>query len=546
MSAPPFARQGRCYGGRGTGGTTLLSLTTTRAAGARRIAAALAVAVCSAAFALHPAAAQAKVYYTAFFAGGGTGVQRAGFDGGGLQALQFQPVGFADGIAVDAAAGRMYWTDTDASLIWSADLDGEDAQIIFDDLAGEPLGVALDTAQGKLYFTDREGVRRVNLDGSEAELLNKGPARGFLALDLVHRQVYWADWPTGTVKTAAMAPEAVVSDVLIKQPAPFGVAVDAPAGKLYWLQLDFSKKKSETEAIKRANLDGSEPHLLLERPGAGFEGGLAIDPAAGRMYWTEGANHLVGVADLDGSHARTLFATGEDSPEGLAIETADPHPFSTVPPVIEGVAQVGSPLVCQPGSWTGTGPVSVTYQWLLTGTGAIEGATSNVFVPSADETGAQVACSVTAADRVEATAASSPPVTVLAPSVEPLVLVRPAPLLAGIALDVLTTSRTRAHVPVFTTLAGRATLRAVPQQPARARRRAQAVPRHRTVRAQGRRRRVVRGAPAVAATRNLSAGRAAIALEGLVRGRSYRLTLSFASADGQSASDAATLRVRAR
>jgi hypothetical protein len=530
----------------GLGGTTLPSLTTTRAARARRIAAALAGAACSAALALHPPAAQAKVYYTAFFAGGGTGVQRAGFDGGGLQTLQFQPVGFADGIAVDAAAGRMYWTDTDASLIWSADLDGEDAQIIFDDVAGEPLGVALDVAQGKLYFTDREGVRRVNLDGSEAELLNKGPARGFLALDLVHRQMYWADWPTGTVKTATMAPEAAVSDVLIKQPAPFGVAVDAAAGKLYWLQLDFSKKKSETEAIKRANVDGSEPQLLLERPGAGFEGGLAIDPAAGRMYWTEGATHLVGVANLDGSDARTLFGTGEDSPEGLAIETADPHPFNTAAPVIEGVAQVGNPLICQPGSWTGTGPVTVTYQWLLAGAGAIEGATSSVFVPSADEVGGQVICSVSAADRVETTAASSAPVTVLAPSVEPLVLVRPAPLLAGIALDVLTISGTRARVPVFTTLAGRATLRAVPQRPAIAHGRAPAARRHRTARAQGRRQRAKRGTPAVAATRRLSPGRATIRLGGLVRGRSYRLALSFVSADGQSASDSATLRVRAR
>jgi len=75
--------------------------------------------------------------------------------------------------------------------------------------------------------------------------------------------------------------------------------------------------------------------------------------------------------------------------------------------------------------------------------------------------------------------------------------------------------------------------------------RARALPRHRTVRAQRRRRAGRRAAP-VAATRRLSAGRATITLTGLVRGRSYRLTLSFVTAGGESASDSATLRVRRR
>jgi hypothetical protein len=55
-----------------------------------------------------------------------------------------------------------------------------------------------------------------------------------------------------------------------------------------------------------------------------------------------------------------------------------------------------------------------------------------------------------------------------------------------------------------------------------------------------------RRAVTVAATRQLAPGRATITLGGLVRGRSYRLMLSFVSADGRSASDAAALRVKAR
>jgi hypothetical protein len=55
---------------------------------------------------------------------------------------------------------------------------------------------------------------------------------------------------------------------------------------------------------------------------------------------------------------------------------------------------------------------------------------------------------------------------------------------------------------------------------------------------------VRRGAPVVTASRQLAPGRSTITLAGLVRGRSYRLTLSFVTGDGQSATDVATLRVR--
>ena len=188
--------------------------------------------------ALAPATAHAKVYFSAFFAHGGTGVERAAFDGGELEALQFQPAGFADGLALDAAGGKMYWTDTFASVIWSANLNGSDAQIVLDDFGEEPLGIALDVAGGKLYFTDAAGVKRASLSGGEEELLTKSAARGFIALDLSARRMYWADWPSGTVKTAPMSREPDVKTVVSKQPAPSGVALDRGAGKIYWLQLE--------------------------------------------------------------------------------------------------------------------------------------------------------------------------------------------------------------------------------------------------------------------------------------------------------------------
>jgi Low-density lipoprotein receptor repeat class B len=482
---------------------------------------------------LIPAQARSKVYFSAFLPEGGTGVQRAGFDGSGLQTLQSEPAGFEDGLALDPVDGKMYWTDTEAGVISSANMNGTETQIVIDDSGLEPLGIALDVAGGKIYWTDREGVKRANLNGGEKQLLTKEPARGFLALDLIAQRIYWADWPSGDLKTAAMAPEPTVTNIITKQPAPFGIAVDHGGGKVYWLELNLNKKKREKNEIRRANLDGTEVETLIERPGAGFEGGLAIDPAAGKLYWGEGETHDIGVANLDGSQARTLLSTGESIPEGLAVETTEPHPTVTAPPLIEGSAQVGSPLRCNPGSWTGVGPIFVGYQWATSGGNAVEGATGSAYVPSSEDAGNTLVCVVTASDNVETSTATSAGLKVAAfpSSVVTEQFVR---LVAGIAYSTLRSTGKRARVPVFTSLSGIATLKATP------------IVRHRSRTRGARFKRYQPNAITVLVRQRLVTGRALMTLKKLVPGVSYRLLLTIRSADGQTARDTATLKVARR
>jgi len=165
-----------------------------------------------------PADAHAKVYFSAFLAEGGVGIERSGFDGAEPETLQLQSTGFDDGIAVDVRDGVMYWTDTDASIIWRANLNGSEAQIVVDDFGWEPLGIALDAANGKIYWNDRQGVKRANLDGTGEELLTKAAAGGFIALDLVAQRMYWVSG--GSIKSAAMEANPTVSDVVKGQSRP--------------------------------------------------------------------------------------------------------------------------------------------------------------------------------------------------------------------------------------------------------------------------------------------------------------------------------------
>jgi DNA-binding beta-propeller fold protein YncE len=516
------------------------------------VRAAAAAAISALALALAPAAAQGKVYFTAFLGSGGTGLERAGFDGAAMQTLQFEPAGFDDGVALDTADGRVYWTDTFASVIFSADMNGTDPQIVLDDFGQEPYGIALDVAGGKMYWTDREGVKRASLSGGERETLTTEPARGFIALDLAERRMYWAD-EGGTIRGAAMEVNPTISDVVTKQATPFGVAVDEAAHQLYWVSLGKIKKGEGTktgEVIRRADVDGSGAETIVERPGAGFEGGIAVDPAAGRLYWTEAEAHDVGVANLDGSEARTLFSTGTDSPEGLAIDTSDAHPTATAAPSIEGDAQVGGVLFCDPGAWSGTGPITFGYQWEIAGL-PLAGASSEIYVPSSEDAGGAVSCTVTATDDVDTSAATSSPVLVAdlpdAGGPPPAGVVETriirSRLIAAFAFSRLTSSLTTAPVPVFASLPGTATVKATPVggaggsgHGARSRRRGRA----RSKAASQRRPKTV------TATRRLRAGRGTVTLKKLRAGTRYRLSLIFKSTDGQSASDTATLKVRRR
>jgi hypothetical protein len=474
-------------------------------------------------------AAQAKVYFTAFLAEGGTGIERAGLDGSHRESLEFQPIGFADAIALDLTAGKMYWTETSAGAIWRANLNGSEAQPVLIDSGREPLGIALDVAHERMYWTDSEGVERAKLDGTGAELLTKEQARGFIALDLATQQMFWADWPSGIIRSAPMTGKVTVTDIAKGEPCPFGIAVDEAHGNVYWLGLEVKERPrcEKNASIARAKLNGSAAETIVKRPRAGFEGGLAVDSAAGKIYWTEAEAHDVRTANLNGSGEHVLVG-------------ADPRPSNTSAPVIEGSPVVGSPLFCNAGAWAGIGPISLTWQWQVASGAAIEGATTSSFVAATELAGASVRCVVTAADSVETTSASSPAVTIGAYPRPPA----RQPLIAAIALAHLTARGSRASVPVFASVAGIATLQAIPQPTAH-------VPRarghrgHSTVRTRRRTSRVrsVVVTHAIVVRRAVPAGRSVIVLSRLTRGTVYALRLAVESADGQTATSSATLRV---
>ena len=220
------------------------------------------------------------------------------------------------GIALDVAAGKMYWTDWSTASIQRANLDGSQVETLVSAGLEHPFRIALDVAAGKMYWTDWSTARiqRANLDGSQVETLvstGLGSPIG-IALDVAAGKMYWADIASARIQRANLD-GSQVETLVDGLDSPDGIALDVAAGKMYWTTFASAR-------IQRANLDGSQVETLVD--GLDSPDGIALDVAAGKMYWTAFASARIQRANFDGSQVETLVSTGLEGPVGIALDVA--------------------------------------------------------------------------------------------------------------------------------------------------------------------------------------------------------------------------------
>src|SRR5262245_41726038 len=252
---------------------------------------------------------------------------------------------FPDGVAVDAKAGHIYWTNmgipskNDGS-IERADLDGSNRRIIVPEGATfTPKQMTLDRKNRKLYWSDREGMRvmRANLDGSSIETLvdtSRGDARPGpdllkqcigIVVDTKNGHFYWShkgpdngglgrifragiEMPAG--ETAATRRDiTVLFDGL---PEPIDLEIDEEHRMLYWTDRGDAPKGN---TVSRSPIDATpNQEIVLSHLGEGI--GIALDVRHDRMFVTDLAGSVYS-ARLDGSDERVL-AVGQGNLTGIA------------------------------------------------------------------------------------------------------------------------------------------------------------------------------------------------------------------------------------
>ena len=309
------------------------------------------------------------------------------------------------GLAIDSAAGRIYWANSGGSdTISFANLDGSGGGDLNTDGAtvDQPLAVAIDPEARRIYWGNTGAAPTISfakLDGSGGGDLDVGAAPiGFpfaLAIDPAAGRIYWGDGLTGTISFAKLDETGggeLDTDGVID--GPRGVAIDAAAGRIHWINAggDLS--------IWSAKLDGTDD-VRLASAGATVAApqGLAIDPAAERIYWGEEGGVTLASARLDGSGGTNLVTSTIGSSSGYPALLMTPEPV--VPPSITGGTDEEPLLTCTEGEWAPDlagsflyqAPQSLSFQWSRDGAD-IAGATEITLPP--DTTGGTYRCRVTA------------------------------------------------------------------------------------------------------------------------------------------------------
>jgi DNA-binding beta-propeller fold protein YncE len=156
----------------------------------------------------------------------------------------------------DTISGRIYFLDLAGGRVLSANPDGSELKTIVEEGRKLPDGLVVDTAAGYLYWTNM-GNPTAN-DGS------------IFRSDLDGRNMTTIV-PSGGTFT------------------PKQLQLEKSTGKLYWCD-------REGMRVMRANLDGSNIETLVDtsegdrRPGPDpmkWCVGIAVDPTAGKIYWTQ-------------------------------------------------------------------------------------------------------------------------------------------------------------------------------------------------------------------------------------------------------------------
>jgi hypothetical protein len=383
-----------------------------------QLAIALALSLC-AALALPAFGAADNVYWS----DSSSGVLRTGNLSGTGAASLLTGLQSPGGIVLAPTAGKIYWAEAPeaaAGKIQVGELNGAAApQTLYTEPAGaRPADLAIDAGAGKLYWTD-EGSGAIETattaGGGAPSVLYSEPQAAHpsgIAIDSAAGKLYWTDEGSGEIREGALGGGS--AKTLYKEPEgsrPSDIAIASSTGRVYWTD-------AGSGTIRDAPMSGSgEAQTLYTDPAGSAPRGLALDAATGSLYWADSGLSALRTASLAGGGvAQSLFS----SEAAAAYPALLGAPKGEGVPPIAGSVAIGQTLTCGNGQWGSNAPgadfyqapQAYAYQWQLNGTN-IAGAQSSTFKLSGE---GSFTCVVTATNAAgSATQTSAAAVTKVGP-----------------------------------------------------------------------------------------------------------------------------------
>lgn len=182
-----------------------------------------------------------------------------------------------------ARAQHLFWLDTDYDrpVLWRSNFAGSDIDSFPLAKGTLPEGLAYSAVEGKLWIGEA---------------------------------THWSAALRWTTSAGSPTNAAVTGERCVR-----GVAVHSGDGRLFWT----TSYLVTGSQVHRADAGGANPQVLLNLGGTSNLRGLAVDAAAGRLYFADFDQGLILRSNLDGSGLATFQNTGAGTgPYGLLIDPA--------------------------------------------------------------------------------------------------------------------------------------------------------------------------------------------------------------------------------
>uniref|UniRef100_A0A8C5HLS5 Epidermal growth factor n=1 Tax=Gouania willdenowi TaxID=441366 RepID=A0A8C5HLS5_GOUWI len=168
----------------------------------------------------------------------------------------------------------------------------------------------------KVYFasTTRRTIERIHLNDGQREVLVSDGLSSVegLAIDWIHRKMYWTDKSRSVVGWSSLMGEHKETIIDKGLEEPRGIAVHPLAKKLFWTDV------GSQPAVERANLEGTD-RVVIANTNLVSPTGLTIDFTEDQVFWCDQRKGLIESAALDGSDRRVISENQVGRPFDLTV-----------------------------------------------------------------------------------------------------------------------------------------------------------------------------------------------------------------------------------